>query len=165
MTRVLIAYASKHGSTEEVARSIARTIRHAGHHVDVRDARLVTNLDRFDGVVLGGSLYMGRWNAHARDFLRKHRAALEALPLAVFALGPLSMDEPSGSQKELARALARAHVEPDAVEIFGGVIDPAKLRFPFNRMVATDQRDWDAIERWAKELATLFERERSTVGV
>ena len=37
MTRTLIAYASKHGSTEQVARAIGAQLRAAGHDVDIRE--------------------------------------------------------------------------------------------------------------------------------
>jgi hypothetical protein len=41
--------------------------------------------------------------------------------------------------------------------VFGGVVDPTKLRFPLSRMPASDARDWDAIDGWAAEVATAFE--------
>jgi hypothetical protein len=47
-------------------------------------------------------------------------------------------------------------VKPYAVAVFGGVIDPHSLRFPFNRFPASDARDWGAIRAWATELAEAF---------
>jgi hypothetical protein len=44
-------------------------------------------------------------------------------------------------------------LEPQTVAIFGGVIDPGELRWPFNRMKPSDARDWSAIRAWATELA------------
>jgi hypothetical protein len=41
------------------------------------------------------------------------------------------------------------------VAVFGGAIDPARLRFPFNRMPASDARDWDAIRTWTAEIAPV----------
>ena len=35
-------------------------------------------------------------------------------------------------------------------------LDPSQFRFPFNRMPASDARDWDAIHAWADELATVL---------
>ena len=32
-------------------------------------------------------------------------------------------------------------------------MDPGKLRFPFDRMPATDARDWTAIRTWADTVA------------
>jgi menaquinone-dependent protoporphyrinogen oxidase len=154
MTRTLVAYASKHGSTEEVARSIASFLRDAGHDVDVRDAGVVSDVDHYDAVILGGSLYMGRWHAGARTFLRHHRAALEERLLAVFALGPLKLEEGqiAGSRKQLRKTLTHLGVHPQFVTIFGGAVDPEKLRFPFSHMPKTDARDWSEIEAWAGEV-------------
>jgi hypothetical protein len=47
-------------------------------------------------------------------------------------------------------------VSPSAVAIFGGVVDPSKLRFPLSRMPASDARDWEAIASWAKDVAAIF---------
>jgi menaquinone-dependent protoporphyrinogen oxidase len=59
---------------------------------------------------------------------------------------------------QLDKALQKTPaVEPRAIAVFGGVIDPAKLRFPLNRMPASDARDWDAIEAWADEVGTVLE--------
>ena len=119
----------------------------------------VADLSEYGAVVLGGALYMGRWHRGARGFLDRHREALAELPFAVFALGPPSLDKADDSRAQLQRALDHAHVTPDAVAIFGGVIDPANLRFPFNRLPKTDERDWRAIERWAVDVLQLVERE------
>ena len=155
MTRTLVAYASKHGSTEEVARAIGSFLRDADHHVDVRDVEAVTDVEPYDAVVLGASLYMGRVHAGARTFLRRHRAALEERPLAVFALGPLSLEEEqvAGSRKQLDKALAHLGVDPQLVTVFGGVVDPKQLHFPLNRMPKTDARDWSEIDTWAADVA------------
>ena len=158
MTRTLVAYASKHGSTEEVARAIGECLREAGHDVDIRAASAVTEVDSYDAYVIGGSLYMGRWHADARRLLRRHRAALEGRPLAVFALGPLTTEErhAADSRDQLNNALARLDVHPSFTAVFGGVVDPAKLRFPFNRMPHTDARVWPDIEAWATQVGARF---------
>jgi menaquinone-dependent protoporphyrinogen oxidase len=153
---VLVAYASKHGSTREVAQSIAETFQEQGLDVDVREAELVDDVASYDAVLLGGALYTGRLHADARRFLRRHRTELAQRPLAIFAMGPSTLAEAdvAGSRRQLDRALAQvAELEPVAEAIFGGVIDPTSLRFPFNRMPASDARDWDAIHAWAEEVA------------
>ena len=58
------------------------------------------------------------------------------------------------ARKQLDHALEKTpELEPVAVAIFGGVVDPDKLRFPFSHMPASDARDWDAIRAWADEVA------------
>lgn len=156
---ILVTYATKYGSTQEVAKAIAGTLCQAGGQVEILPARQVRSLDGYNAVVLGAALYMGRWHEDARHFLKRHRAALSSRSVAIFALGPLSRDEKEwqGSRAQLDQALAQASwLVPVAVELFGGVINPAKLHFPFNHMPAGDARDWKAIQAWASTLGMTF---------
>jgi menaquinone-dependent protoporphyrinogen oxidase len=152
---MLVAYGSKHGSTEKVAEAITEDLKHAGRDVELRRAADVEDLTRYDGVVLGGSLYFGRWHGDAVRFLSKHRRELSELPVTVFALGPQSAEpqDLAKSRAQLDKVLRKVpEVEPRSIAVFGGVIDPAKLRFPLNRMPASDARDWNAIEAWTDEV-------------
>jgi menaquinone-dependent protoporphyrinogen oxidase len=156
--RILVAYATKKGSTREVAEAIADTLAEEGLLVEVRPARDAVELGPFDAVVLGGCLYMGRWHADAVAFLRRHAGSLHGRPLAVFAMGPLTLEEKdvAGARAQLDRALMRIpDVAPATAAIFGGVVDPSRLRFPFSRMPASDARDPEAIAAWAREVAAL----------
>jgi menaquinone-dependent protoporphyrinogen oxidase len=156
---LLVAYATKHESTHEVAEAIAGRLQVLGHRGEVRAARDVETLSGYDGVVLGGALYAGHWHRDARRFLKRHRDELAGLPLAVFAMGPLSLEaeDVASSRKQLDRALAKEpSLEPIAVAIFGGAVDPAKMRFPFTHMDASDARDWDAIRYWTDDLAAAL---------
>jgi menaquinone-dependent protoporphyrinogen oxidase len=158
-THLLLAFATKHGSTQEVAESIAAILVASGNEVDVRAAEDVRDLSDYDGVILGGALYMGRWHGDALGFLERHRDALATIPIAVFAMGPhtLADADVASARAQLDRALAKVpDVSPSAVAIFGGVIDPNTLRFPLSRMRASDARDWQAIAAWTNEVAAIF---------
>ena len=153
---LLVAYGSKHGSTQEVAEAVAERLRAGGQEVDLRRAADVDDLTPYGGVVLGGSLYVGRWHEDARRFLSRYREELSAIPLAVFALGPKTAEQKdlADARTQLDKALSKTpELEPRSVAVFGGVIDPSKLRFPLNRLPASDARDWDAIDAWVDELA------------
>ncbi len=89
MARVLIAYASKRGSTAEIADVVARAIREDGHIVDCRPADGVKNLGPYDAVILGSAVYMKRWRGDAKHFLRKHSKELSELSFWVFSSGPV----------------------------------------------------------------------------
>jgi menaquinone-dependent protoporphyrinogen oxidase len=162
MTRtVLIAYATKHGSTRQVAEAVAERIGEYGIATFVRPAREVTSLDGYQGVVLASAIYMGRLHADARDFMRRHRAGLRLRPFAVFAMGPrtLADEEVARSHSQLGAALAKEPtLHPSATTVFGGVFDPVQHHFPFSRMAASDARDWHAIRAWADDVATRFLR-------
>jgi menaquinone-dependent protoporphyrinogen oxidase len=165
-TSVLVAYATRYGSTQEVAEAVAATLRECGLAVDIQPLREVRTLAGYSAVVLGAPLFMFRWHKDALRFLSRHRQALIERSVAVFALGPVHdpYDEKewqdSGAQldKELAKF---PWLTPDAVEMFGGKYDPAKLRFPINLFAgdepASDLRDWAAIRAWASNLAAKLE--------
>jgi menaquinone-dependent protoporphyrinogen oxidase len=153
--KILIAYASKHGSTQQVADVVAAALEPSGVEVEVRPVHAVEDPGAYDAVVLGAPLYMGRWHREANGFVRRHRKALERLPVAIFALGPVDgkPDSWEGAQKQLDRALA-ALPQIDAVDVrvFGGAIKPEELRFPFTHMPAADAREWVAIRAWGAGL-------------
>lgn len=156
----LVAYATQHGSTQEVAEAITATLREHALEVEMRPAQEVHNLGEYRAVVLGAPLYFGSWHRDAHRFLMRYRAALSAPPVALFALGPCSTAEEEwrSSSGQLDNALAKVPwLAPVAVEVFGGVIDPTKLCFPFNRMPAADARDWTAIRAFANRLAATFQ--------
>jgi menaquinone-dependent protoporphyrinogen oxidase len=167
-TKILVAYGSRHGSTSEVASAIAATLAEEGLRVDLRPAGEVHDLGGYDGIVLGGALYMSRLHTDVRRLLKRFREELAQVPVAVFAMGPLTMEakDVAGSRKQLDRALAKVpEVRPVTVAIFGGVVRPEELRFPFSAMPGSDGRDWDAIEDWAKEVAASLVLSRVAVGV
>ncbi len=155
MTRVLVAYASKYGSVAEVARYVGAVLRDEGASCEVVAARDAKSIQEYDVVVLGTGLYMTRLHRDARRFLRRHQDELEHKPFAVFAMGPLSSDpeEKEKVRPQLERGLARyPAITPVASEIFGGVIEPDRMPFPYNRMPAGDHRDWDEIRSFAASL-------------
>ncbi|MCL4287774.1 MAG: flavodoxin, partial [Thermoleophilia bacterium] len=67
---VLVAYASKHGSTAEIAAAVAAEIREHGLGADCVAAGEVADVERYDAVVLGSAVYLKRWQGDARHFLR-----------------------------------------------------------------------------------------------
>ena len=160
----LVAYATKNGSTAEIAETIARELRRHGLAVDCREAGGVRKLDSYDAVVLGSAVYAKRWRRAARGFLRRHRRTLPSLSWWVFSSGPVGEPKP-GEAKSAAwleppsivaaveRMGAREHV------VFGGRVPIAPKNF-VERAVAkntppafADRRDWDEITRWAAAIA------------
>ncbi|HEX9356543.1 MAG TPA: flavodoxin domain-containing protein [Streptosporangiaceae bacterium] len=63
---VLVAYATKHGSTRQVAEAVTEVMQERGAQVTLRPARAVReSAARFDLVVLGAPLNSGRWHRDA----------------------------------------------------------------------------------------------------
>jgi menaquinone-dependent protoporphyrinogen oxidase len=165
-TSVLIAYATRSGSTGEVARFMGEALRDAGIPNQVLPMAEVGSLDGNAALILGAPLYIGRFPKEFHRFLRFHRRALSAMRPWCFVLGPTQMElkhfESSRNQaiKQLNRYpwlhLADLH-------IFGGRWDPHKLPLPFslvrrfgtalNKIPAMDIRDWRAMREWATGIA------------
>jgi menaquinone-dependent protoporphyrinogen oxidase len=164
---VLVAYATRHGSTREVAEEIAATLQALGANVELREAGDVRGPEGFvrglpgswSLVVLGAPLCSGRWHRDAHRFLRRHRKDLAGVPVAVFGLGPRSAGKPGGGERsadkqawqrsraQLDRAVAKhTWLTPTAAEVFGG--DPP------GKQPRRDLRDWARIEAWAASIAS-----------
>lgn len=175
---VLVAYATRYGSTQEVAQAITHVLRDQRIEVDIQPMREVHSLEGYQTVVLGAPLYMNRWLKDARRFLARHHGALSRRTVAIFALGPLSTDEQEwqSANTQLDKELARyPDILPVAREIFVGKIDPTRFRFPdsliaslpaspLKRVPASDGRNWEAIRAWAGQLATNLRPTVSQAG-
>jgi menaquinone-dependent protoporphyrinogen oxidase len=165
-TSILVAYATRYGSTQEVAEVVATTLREKGLEVAIQPMRDTLSLEGYHAVVLGAALYMNHWHKDALHFLSRYHEALMERPVAIFALGPIHTDEKEwqGAREQLDKELEKfPWLTPIALEILGGKFDPAKLRFPYNllpglkNMPVSDVRDWTAIRAWASDLATKLQ--------
>jgi menaquinone-dependent protoporphyrinogen oxidase len=158
---VLVAYASKRGSTAEIAETVAATLRREGLRVCLEHAGEVRSLEPFEAVVLGSAVYMKRWRGDARHFLKKHRRALRQKPFWVFSSGPVgdpAQDNPDWMEPpKLGEKVEEMGGRDHAV--FGGCL-PAKPAGTMERAMVEgtpreyrDRRDWDEIRGWALAIA------------
>ena len=164
---ILVTYATRYGSTQEVAERVAATLRESGLQVDVQAARQARTLEGYRAVVLGAPLYIGRWLKDAHRFLGRFQEGLVQRPVAIFALGPTRPEEMESPdvRTQLDQELNKyPWLKPVAAELFGGKYDPATVRFPDNLLAvipasplhgapASDARDWEEIRAWAVNLA------------
>ena len=160
---ILVVYASRYGSTQEVAEAVTTGLRDRGLTVKLQPMVETKSLAGCDAVVMGAPLFMFHWHDDAHRFLSRHRQALAERPAAVFALGPVhephDEQEWQSSREQLEAELAKySWFEPVACEMFGGKYSPEKLRFPLNLFAgkepASDLRDWAAIKTWAQSLTS-----------
>ncbi|MBP2706726.1 flavodoxin [Microbispora sp. RL4-1S] len=157
MTRVLVAYGSKRGSTAEIAGWIGETLRGQGLETEVADAGTVRDVSAYDAVVLGGALYAGRWHKDARRFARRHAAALSGRPVWLFSSGPLDRSAQEGEIPPVPQA-ARASAALDACEhrTFGGRLTHDARGFLASAIAERsggDYRDQDRVRDWALRVA------------
>lgn len=178
MIKVLIPYGTSEGQTARIAEYLANVIRghgYAAYPVDLSDSSLPV-MDRYDAVLVGASVHMGKHESYVRDFVKKNREALERLPSAFFSVSLAAHDD-----TEEARAALEGYIEkfaqetgwhPRMVGLFAGALLYTRYGF-FKRWIMnkiarnkgspdTDTSrdyiytDWDSVTHFAEEfLETL----------
>lgn len=163
MRKVLVAYASKAGSTGEVAEAIGQVLNAKGITVDVRQVKKVKDVSGYQAFVIGSAIRMGRWLPEATKFLEVHKNELSQSPTAFFTVCLTLAEDNEKNRSEVKGYMqsVRAILEPVSLGLFGGKLDLGKLSFIERFIMANlikaregDFRDWDAIRGWAGELAT-----------
>ncbi len=157
LRRVLVAYATKHGSAAEICAAIAEELGAAGLEVEVQEAAEVRSLRQVDAVILGSGLYSATWLRDANRFVRVHRTALARLPVWLFSSGPLDRSadfDDIPMTPHVAEAVGTLPIQghrtfggrlvPEAPEVAEGIIATHRTG---------DFRDFDAIRAWAREIA------------
>jgi menaquinone-dependent protoporphyrinogen oxidase len=155
MTKVLVASASKHGSTEEIAEAIGEVLRAHGLEVDVKRMEDVDTVFPYDAYVLGSAVYVGSWLRRATKFVDEHAELISTRPTWLFSSGPIG-DPPHAAADDVFNAVdlvdrtrARDHRN------FGGKLDKGHLSLGERaaagllRVPSGDYRQWDAVTAWA----------------
>lgn len=164
---VLIAYATRSGSTAEVAAAMAAAIEEAGVPAEVLPVSQVNSLAGREALILGAPLYVGRFPREFHRFLRLHHQALHSMRPWLFVLGP-TRNQPQdfeAARKQADKQLQRyPWLHPADMHVFGGRWSAENLPFPFSlvrripgnpmsKIPADDIRDWAAIREWSIGIA------------
>lgn len=151
--KVLVASASRHGSTSEIAESIGGRLRAAGLDVDVLAMHDVDTVYPYEAYVLGSAVYMGSWLREARGFVDDHFELLQSRPVWLFSSGPVGETDSFDATDLAADLRAVDH------RLFDGKLDHRHLKLGERALVRAmrvpdgDHRDWDAIGAWAADIA------------
>ena len=156
---IVVAYASKHGSTEGIAQAIATRLQYRGLDAKAVSVHDVTDLDAAEAVVLGSAVYAGSWMKDAVRFAEHHADRLRAIPVWLFSSGPLGEEVKDEEEQPRQLDALRASIAPREHRVFFGALDIDTLSFGERMIVkavhapAGDFRDWDAINAWADAIA------------
>lgn len=167
--RILVAYASKYGSTIEIAQKIGEVLTEAGLQVNVLPVEKVTDVTPFDAVVLGSAVYAGSWRKEAVTFLEDYKMLLAKIPVWLFSSGPMGEGDPvtlvQGWHFPSAQQAIADRIHARDIALFHGAIDVAKLNYVERQIVKEfqpavgDFRDWEAITNWAISIAVSLRPE------
>jgi len=160
--KLLVAYASRYGSTAEIAEVIGKQLHKRGHDVDVKAADRVGSMADYDGFVIGSAVYAGNWMRPAVEFLRANAELLAGSPTWFFSSGPTGQGDPNEIMggwtfpEDLDDLLQK--IKPEDVILFHGKIDPDNLsqteQMLLKSVKATvgDYRDWLVVHGWAGKI-------------
>ena len=164
--KILVAFASRTGSTEEVAAAVGKTLMAKDCAVDLLPMQRVKNLEPYRAVVTGSAIQNRQWLPEAIEFVQENRGEFSLKPSAMFSLCmTLAMRDGEKYRPQISEWLnpVRNLVSPISEGIFAGVLDISKIpnfgdRLKFRLSVAFgvwsegDHRDWEAIYAWADGL-------------
>ncbi len=158
--RILVTYATRAGSTAEIAERIGETLSERGYDVDVRPVKAKPDLEGYQAVILGSPIRMGSWLSEAVDYIKSNQAKLASLPVAIFTVHMLNTGEDEESRN--ARATYTSAIDglltPVDKAYFTGKMELARLSFldrtisKMMKAVDEDLRDWESIQSWAQNV-------------
>jgi len=152
---VLVAYVSKHGSTQ----GVAEKLRQMGIQVKARPVEEVSDPGSYEAFVIGSAVYYGSWMKDATEWVHRNQAVLAKLPVWLFSSGPLGTEVKDAEQQPKETAEFQQAIRPRDERIFFGALDHHRLSFAERMVVKAvrapegDFRDWEAIEAWAASIA------------
>ena len=165
--KILVAYASRAGSTAGVAEAIGKSLDERGASVDVEIVDSIKDVSPYDAAVIGSAI-RGKWLPEGMQFIQTHQAELRKIPCAVFMVC-MTMAMKNEQYREGVKdwmVPARTLLKPVKEGYFAGELDFAKLPLTFDVLMlklssrfgfpAGDHRDWAAIHTWANEVGTVL---------
>jgi len=160
-SRILVAYASRCGSTAEIAEALGRDLQSRGYKPEVLPVAKVSQLGGYQAVLLGSAVRAGNWLKEATGFVRQHEREIRDLPNAFFTVHMTNTGDDEKSRKGRLGYLDRVRemMRPDSEVFFAGRMDPRRLSFG-ERLVCKimgdaslkDLRNWPAIHAWGSSV-------------
>ncbi|OLS13616.1 MAG: Protoporphyrinogen oxidase [Promethearchaeota archaeon CR_4] len=178
--KVLIAYGTRYGSTEEIAARIGQILHDAGLTTDVvnlKTTKMKPDVAAYDGWIVGSGIQMGHWTKVAKSFLSKNKWKFtDSTKLAIF-LSCGTAKTPEGRDKAkkdyilpLLTSFGLQNARYDAFGGFYDFTDSSRVGSFFKKIMKKaleedgvdvsagkiDQRDWGQIESFAKDYGNFL---------
>lgn len=157
---VLVTYATRAGSTLEIAQTVATELEERDFSVDICPIYQVVNLEGYSHVVMGSAIRMSAPLPEVTQFIEEHRSEFHGIPLAFFAVHLQNDGDDEASRKARLAYLdpIRKLLHLQHETFFTGVYDPENVSY-IERLIGKtvqtpvgDFRDWATIKDWGKEI-------------
>jgi menaquinone-dependent protoporphyrinogen oxidase len=174
MTSTLLLHSTVYGLSKQICERIQAHLAQRGLQADV--APLVGHAvdpARYDAIVLGASIKHGKHHPSVLEFIRANRALLDATPSALFSVNLVARKPGRNTPQTnpyLRRLVAQSPWKPRLLGVFAGELDYARYgaldkhmmrlvmwinRGPTDLSTKVQFTDWNAVERFAGEVARL----------
>ncbi len=171
---VLVAYASAHGSTRDIAERIAARCVERGLHAHVVPVNDVIAVAPYAAVIVGSAVHDQRWLPDGVQFLRDNEDLLDARPVWLFSVGmPGALRAPlrglAGRERDRISAGLPRPAQCRGHRLFSGVFrrdQSSGIGRLFYRLIGRygDFRDWPAIDTWSAEIIGSLLSDAPRVG-
>ena len=174
--KVLVAYASRYGSTKGIAEFVGQRLQAQGLQADVKDVKSVSDAEGYDAYVVGSAVFMFHWMKEAKQFLFRNEKALHGKPVWLFSSGPIGTSRTNAKGEDLLDVSVSGPKEIDELReaaksrdhrIFFGALEGSKLTgttgFMYRiarrseearkSLAEGDFRNWNEIGAWADSIA------------
>jgi menaquinone-dependent protoporphyrinogen oxidase len=167
--KALIAYASAHGSTAEVAQFLGRILQTYDVEVTVASAHDVTDVSDYDFVVIGSPIHAGMWLQDTSLFLERFAETLASKPSHLFITCIRVMDSDGLAHvlKEYVHHPTLNNLHIEEVAAFAGKLESSQINWDERWLLSSmydgkrtgaamldhDYRDWQAIAAWGHKIA------------
>jgi len=130
--KVLVAYGTRFGSTEEISQEIAKVLEQKGiesHLINLgkTKSKKWPSLEEFDGILVGSSIKITRWVKEPRVFLKKHVDEFKKREkiLGVFVSGALTVVDYEKQIEDSIKnkILEELGIHADIYDAFGPLMD------------------------------------------
>jgi menaquinone-dependent protoporphyrinogen oxidase len=158
--KVLVTYATKAGTTAEIASKIGEILSQQNVTVDVLPIKQAADINQYSAIVMGSAIRIGNILPEAKKFIEENQTLLKEKSFSVF-IACMTLHEDTEENRKTVHAYldpVRELIQPVNEGLFAGCVDLSKVGLLDRMMIKAvkspvgDFRDWNKIQNWAENL-------------
>jgi menaquinone-dependent protoporphyrinogen oxidase len=187
MSKVLILYGTRYGTTKEISDEIEKLIQEKGlstesYNIKEHALKKIPPLKEYEGVLVGTGIMMGRWTKAFKNFVNKRKSELNEIQdnLGFYVCCGEAAEKTNidtAINKYITLKLENRGLKPSLVDAFGGAYDltEGSAISGMTRKIVIgimkdeygianpegklhDFRDWDQIKDFVNKFLNLIEK-------
>ncbi len=131
MSKVLILYGTRYGTTKEISDEIEKVIKDNGittesYNLKEVNSKNIPPLDQYDGIIIGTGIKMGMWTKKVKSFVQKRKAELKKMQASLgfyVCCGEAKNDVSKAIEKYISPKLEKVGIQSALINAFGGAYD------------------------------------------